>query len=307
LVTAGAKNLASAAGKRALSLVTDKMGSTAERLTEYASGEGGGLMSAITGKENGGGGNGGGKGKALKVTNILESIDVGVPVSVAYNQWTQFADFPKFMKKVESVEQESDEKLNWTAQVLWSHRSWQSTIVEQVPDKRIVWTSEGDKGTVDGAVTFHELAPDLTRIILNLQYHPKGFVEQVGNIWRAQGRRARLELKHFARQVMNETILHPEETSGWRGEIHEGEVTKGPEEEDKEEQGKEEQGKEEQGKEGKEPEGKEEEQGERPERPRARRAERGEERPRRREERPRRPARSEEGSRRRREPSKAAS
>src|SRR5690606_39952813 len=84
LVTAGAKNLASAAGKRALSLVTDRMGSTAERLTEYASGEGGGLMSAITGKENGGGGNGGGKGKALKVTNILESIDVGVPVSVAY-------------------------------------------------------------------------------------------------------------------------------------------------------------------------------------------------------------------------------
>src|SRR5690606_12970486 len=102
---------------------------------------------------------------------------------------------------------------------------------------------------VDGAVTFHELAPDLTRIIVNLQYHPKGFVEQVGNMWRAPGRRVRLELKHFARHVMNEAILHPDELQGWRGEIHDGEVTKGPDEEDQggEDQGREDKGPEDKG------------------------------------------------------------
>jgi uncharacterized membrane protein len=224
----GAKGLASAMGKKIISNATERIGATTDRLTDYASNGGGpGLMSAITGR---GGNEGGAKDSAkdtnLKVTNIVEHIDVGVPIDVAYNQWTQFTDFPKFMKKVESVEQESEEKLKWKVQILWSHRSWESTIIEQVPDRRIVWQSEGDKGSVDGAVTFHELAPELTRIVLNLQYYPQGFFERTGNIWRAQGRRARLELKHFVRHLMNEAVLHPEEVRGWRGEIHDGEVVK---------------------------------------------------------------------------------
>jgi hypothetical protein len=127
------------------------------------------------------------------VTNIVESIDVGVPIRLAYNQWTQFADFPSFMKKVESVETaDEDQKLNWKAQVLWSHRTWEATIQEQSPDDKIVWRSKGAKGHVDGAVTFHELAPNLTRVLLALEYHPQGLFEHTGNIWRAQGRRARL-------------------------------------------------------------------------------------------------------------------
>src|SRR5205807_683237 len=77
---------------------------------------------------------------------------------------------------------------------------------------------------VDGAVTFHELAPELTRIVLVLEYRPRGVVERVGNLWRAQGRRARLELKHFQRHCMAETILHADEIKGWRGEIRDGEV-----------------------------------------------------------------------------------
>jgi uncharacterized membrane protein len=166
-----------------------------------------------------GGGNKKG-GNKLKLTNIVEQIDVGVPIQVAYDQWTMFTDFPNFMKKVENVEQESDEKLVWTAKIFWSRRTWTSTIIEQVPDERIVWRSEGDKGFVDGAVTFHELAPDLTRILLILEYHPHGLFERTGNLWRAQGRRARLELKHFQRHVMTNTILHADELEGWRGEIH---------------------------------------------------------------------------------------
>jgi uncharacterized membrane protein len=77
--------------------------------------------------------------------------------NLTYNVWTQFQDFPTFMKKVETVSQEEDAKLNWKAQVFLSHRSWRSTIIEQIPDNRIVWQSEGDKGYVNGTVTFHAL------------------------------------------------------------------------------------------------------------------------------------------------------
>jgi hypothetical protein len=176
------------------------------------------VSEALGGK---GGKGGGGK---IKVTNIVEEIDVGVPVDVAYKQWTQFAEFPKFMKKVEQVEQVSDEKLRWKAQVFLSHRTWESTIVEQVPNDRIVWKSKGDKGYVDGAITFHELAPDLTRVVVVLEYHPQGLFEKTGNLWRAQGRRVRLELKHFQRKVMTDTVLHADDVDGWQGEIRDGEV-----------------------------------------------------------------------------------
>jgi uncharacterized membrane protein len=174
---------------------------------------------------------GGAKGnKATKSTNIIEEIDVGVPIDVAYNQWTQFQDFSGFMKKVHNVEQQEDTKLNFKAQVFWSHRRWEATILEQVPNDRIVWRSKGEKGHVDGAVTFHELAPNMTRILVVLEYYPQGFMERTGNIWRAQGRRARLELKHFRRHVMTRTILEPDELEGWRGEIRDGEVVRSHEE-----------------------------------------------------------------------------
>ena len=163
--------------------------------------------------------------------NITESMDVGVPVRMAYDQWTQFADFPSFMKKVESVEQESDEKTNWKAQVMWSHRTWEATTLEQIPDSHIIWRSTGAKGHADGMISFHELGPELTRILLVLEYYPQGFVEKTGNLWRAVGRRTRLEFKHFCRHLVMETLLTPEEDRmGWRGEIRDSEVVKTHEE-----------------------------------------------------------------------------
>ena len=249
-----AGGLVSALIDRALTSVRDKVEDTTSRLTGFAEGDHGpGLIAAATAARNlaegksparslfsaglsgirekvgrmFGGGKGKGRGsKKLKLTNIVETIDVGVPVRLAYDQWNQFGEFPTFMKKVENAERAEDTRLNWKAQVFWSHRTWESTIVDQHPDERIIWRSKGQKGHVDGAVTFHELAPRLTRIMLVLEYHPQGMFERTGNLWRAQGRRVRLELKHFARHVMTNTALQPDEIEGWRGTIENSEVVK---------------------------------------------------------------------------------
>jgi hypothetical protein len=171
------------------------------------------------------------------------------------------------MKKVENVKQDDEVNTTWKAQIFWSHRRWTAEIIDQVPPERIVWKSTGDKGHVDGAVTFHELTPDLTRINLVLEYYPKGLFEHTGNIWRAQGRRARLEFKHFARHASTNTILHQDEVEGWPGEIHDGEVTnedalssKAEGGEDQEQEGQEQEGQEQEGQEqeGQEQEGQEE-------------------------------------------------
>jgi len=189
-----------------------------------------GAASGLKDKVTGGGGGGSKGGDATKSTNIIESIDVGVPLTVAYNQWTEFGAFPSFMKKVENVEAQEDNKLTFKAQIFLSHRQWEATIKEQIPDERIVWRSKGEKGHVDGAVTFHELGPNLTRILVVLEYYPQGFFEKTGNLWRAQGRRARAELRHFRRHVMTRTILDAEEVEGWRGRIEDGEVVETHEE-----------------------------------------------------------------------------
>jgi uncharacterized membrane protein len=235
-----------ALAQRAVTMVASQDGGAVAKAVSGAVGGGpsamrgllSGGLSAVTGavtKSLGGGGKGRGgssgssSGQKFKVTNIVEDIEVGLPRTVAYNLWTQFEDFPSFMKKVESVNQEAEEELSWSAQILWSHRTWRSTIVEQVPDERIIWQSEADKGYVDGAVTFHATTPDDTRILVVLEYHPRGFFEGTGNLWRAQGRRVRLELKHFRRHAMTQALLHPDEITGWRGEIRDGEVVRGDE------------------------------------------------------------------------------
>ncbi|WP_371793197.1 cyclase [Streptomyces sp. NBC_01471] len=160
---------------------------------------------------------GGGKSKSV---TIVEDIDVGVPVREAYDQWTQFQEFSTFAKGVVSVEKADDTTSNWKVKVAKSTRSWKANVTEQVPDERITWTTEGAKGTVKGVVTFHPITSDLTRVLLVLEYFPKGLFEKTGNIWRAQGRRARLDLKLYRKFIM----MRGEATDGWRGEIRDGEV-----------------------------------------------------------------------------------
>jgi Polyketide cyclase / dehydrase and lipid transport len=174
-------------------------------------------------------GGSGGRAK-LKVTVISEQQDIGLPLRTTYDLWTRFTDFPSFMKKVEKVDQADDANVNWQAQVWWSRRSWQSQIIEQVPDSHIVWRSTAPKGRPDGGVTFTALGPNLTHVALIIEYYPKGFFEQTANIWRAQGRRARLEFQHFRRHAISHVRVHPEDVEGWRGIIHDGEVVETHEE-----------------------------------------------------------------------------
>lgn len=250
----GFQDLALALAERAATSLSGKLEGVTDRLSEAVD-NGGGLLSAVFGNSAKGliaapfkaaagslGGvkdqlgkaagavRGGGETDRAKVVNIVEQIDVGLPISVAYNQWTEFEKFPSFTRKVNDVEQVSDEEISWQAQIFLSHRSWDSQIIEQIPDERIVWTSKGAKGTVDGSVTFHELAPSLTKILLVLEYHPKGLFEKTANLWRAQGRRVRSDFKHIERHMMTRTILEQEKVRGWRGEIRDGEVVQTHEE-----------------------------------------------------------------------------
>lgn len=247
------QDLLEALVSRAVGSIADGITDLTGRLTRVADNGGSGLTAALTGAKGlaegksplkaalGAGAAGakdmagravasGGGASNVKVVNIVEEVDVGLPVRTAYDQWTRFEDYPGFTRKVEKVEQESEQKVRWRARIFFSHRDWESTIVEQVPDERIVWKSTGAKGYVDGAVTFHELAPTMTRILLVLEYHPQGFFEKTANLWRAQGRRVRSDFKHIKRHMMTRTVLDQDETEGWRGEIRDEEVVRTHEE-----------------------------------------------------------------------------
>ncbi|GGL19094.1 polyketide cyclase [Streptomyces anthocyanicus] len=227
----------SAAGHGLVGRAGDRLGSLTDRLTESA--DGGGANGGTGGSEPGTGGSrsgsdgsksgsGGSKsGGSVKATHIMETVDIGVPLRTVYDQWTQLQDFSDFTKGVQSVSPHDETTSDWTAKIAFSTRSWKATVQEQIPDQRIVWTSEGAKGSTNGVVTFHELAPRLTHVVVVVEYYPAGFFEKTGNLWRAQGRRLRLDLKHFARHV---TMTDAEEIEGWRGEIRDGEVVKSHEE-----------------------------------------------------------------------------
>lgn len=191
-------------------------------LRAFAGAGGKSIKDKVTGAVKKVGGGGGMRSGGPKVINIVEDIDVGVPVREAYNQWTQYKEFGNFTKGVQSVDKADDVTTSWKGKIWWSNRSWQGKVTEQIPDQRIVWTSDGEKGTNKGVVTFHPLGDNLTKVLLVVEYYPKGFFEKTANIWRAQGRRLRLDLKHYRRFIM----MRGEATDAWRGEIREGEVVR---------------------------------------------------------------------------------
>jgi uncharacterized membrane protein len=206
-----------------------KGGSPAKSLLSGATG----AVKSVFGRDGQDGGGGGGQSKGgQRATNIIEDIDVGVPISVAYNQWTQFQEFSDFMKGVEGVDADDEVKSNWRLKVGPSRRSWEATITEQIPDRRIGWTSQGAKGSTKGVVSFHPLADDLTRVVVVLEYTPVGPVERIGDMMRLQLRRVRLDLREYKKFV----AMRNEETGAWRGEIRDGEVVTAGEAEEEEQE-----------------------------------------------------------------------
>jgi uncharacterized membrane protein len=145
---------------------------------------------------------------------IEESIEVEVPLSTAYNQWTQFEEFPQFMEGVEKVIQLEDDRLHWAAEVGGQRREWEAKITEQRPDERVAWTStEGAKNA--GVVTFHRIDDDTTRVMLQLEFEPEGLAEKAGDALGVLKRRAKGDLERFKEMIE----ARGRETGAWRGEI----------------------------------------------------------------------------------------
>jgi uncharacterized membrane protein len=147
-------------------------------------------------------------------SKIMESIDVDVPVTTAYNQWTQFEEFPHFMEGVESVEQQDDETLHWKASIGGVTKEWTARITEQTPDKRIAWTNI-DGAPNAGVVTFHRLSDTSSRVALQLDYEPEGVVENVGDMLGVVSRRATADLQRFKKFIED----RGRETGAFRGTI----------------------------------------------------------------------------------------
>jgi uncharacterized membrane protein len=148
------------------------------------------------------------------VSKIEESIDVDVPVRTAYNQWTQFESFPKFMGGVEKVTQVSDTMTHWVISVDGLEREFDAEITEQIPDERIAWKSvEGP--THAGVVTFHRLDDNKTRVMLQLETDPEGIVENVADRLGFLKRQAKADLARFKEFIED----RGGETGAWRGEV----------------------------------------------------------------------------------------
>jgi uncharacterized membrane protein len=147
-------------------------------------------------------------------STIEQSIDVHVPVHVAYNQWTQFEEFPSFMDGVEQVTQLDDTHLHWKVNIGGKIKEWDAVITEQLPDQRIAWTNTTGARNA-GVVTFHRLGDNHTRIMLQIDYEPEGLVENVGDTLGVVSSRVRDNLERFKMFIESQGV----ETGAWRGTV----------------------------------------------------------------------------------------
>ncbi|SDL83499.1 Polyketide cyclase / dehydrase and lipid transport [Arthrobacter sp. ov407] len=150
-------------------------------------------------------------------TKVEKRVLVNVPVSVAYNQWTQFEEFPHFMGGVKSVKQLSDDRLEWVAEIGGVRRQWQARILEQTPDRKVAWAAT-EGATNAGSVTFEDLGGGQTSVQLSLEYEPEGMVEKVGDKLNIVERQAESDLNRFKAFIEDEGYA----TGAWRGSVSEG-------------------------------------------------------------------------------------
>jgi uncharacterized membrane protein len=145
----------------------------------------------------------------------IEAVDVDVPVSVAYNQWTQFEEFPKFLDEVESITQLTEVLTHWTVKVGPVEEQFEAVITEQHPDERVAWTSTG--GTVDhaGVVTFHKLSDTSSRVTVQIDWEPKGILEKLGGTLGVDNRAIKKDLKNFKEYIEAKGGAD----GAWRGDV----------------------------------------------------------------------------------------
>ncbi len=156
-------------------------------------------------------------------TKVEKSIEVAVPIRTAYDQWTQFEEFPQFMGGVQEVRQTSDTMTHWVIQAGGVKREWDAAILEQVPDTKVAWAATSG-ATNAGAVQFTELAPDRTLVHLTMEYEPEGLVEKAGDALGVIERRAKADLEKFKEFIEARGV----ESGGWRGGVQEGSLPGAP-------------------------------------------------------------------------------
>ncbi|MBA3688217.1 MAG: SRPBCC family protein [Chloroflexi bacterium] len=157
------------------------------------------------------------------MSRFEKSVEVGVPVRVAYDKWTQFEDFPRFMEGVERVVQLDDKHLRWTASIAGKRKDWEAEIVDQTPDTRIAWKStQGAENA--GAVFFEALGQDRTILTLRMDAEPHGLIETAGDALGFLQRQVEGDLKRFKEQIEDTES----DSEGWRGEIHGDDVSPDP-------------------------------------------------------------------------------
>ena len=148
------------------------------------------------------------------MSTVEESIEVAVPVTTAYNQWTQFESFPQFMEGVEKIEQTSDTMTRWVTKIGGVERTFDAEITEQLPDERVAWKSV-DEPRQAGVVTFHRLSPETTKVMVQMDFEPEGFVETAGDKLGVVKHRVKGDLERFKDFIEGEG----QETGAWRGVV----------------------------------------------------------------------------------------
>jgi uncharacterized membrane protein len=146
--------------------------------------------------------------------SITESVDVQVPVSTAYNQWTQFETFPQFMEGVEEIRQIDDTHLHWVTKVGGVKREFDATVTEQHPDERVAWKSDSGP-THAGVITFHRLDEDTTRVTAQMDLDPEGFAEKVADKVGVLDRRVKSDMQRFKEFIEQRGY----ESGAWRGDV----------------------------------------------------------------------------------------
>jgi uncharacterized membrane protein len=152
--------------------------------------------------------------KEASMSVVEKSIELNVPVNTAYNQWTQFEEFPRFMEGVEHVHQIDDKHVHWKASIGGKQKEWDAVITEQIPDQRIAWRSQ-EGATNGGTVTFSKVAENKSRLNLRLEYEPDGAVEKTGDAVGVVSGRVEGDLQRFKEFIES----RGQETGAWRGKV----------------------------------------------------------------------------------------